>query len=53
MALAICFKRVVLPDFGCETIIPRWPLPIGEIKSTILIATVLLFFQDEFSHLEI
>jgi hypothetical protein len=38
---AISFNRVVLPAFGWETIIPRCPLPIGEIRSTILIATLL------------
>ncbi len=31
---AICFMTVVLPAFGGETIRPRWPLPIGEIRST-------------------
>ena len=35
---AISFKRVVFPAFGCATIIPLCPLPIGESKSTILIA---------------
>ena len=29
MALAIFFKSVVLPAFGCETIMPRCPLPMG------------------------
>ena len=32
---ATCFRTVVLPALGGETIIPRWPLPIGEIRSTI------------------
>ena len=31
---AICFMIVVLPAFGGETISPRWPLPIGEMRST-------------------
>ena len=38
MDFAISFKRVVFPAFGCETIIPLCPLPIGESRSTILIA---------------
>ena len=33
MPAAICFSIVVLPAFGCETIIARWPLPIGAIRS--------------------
>ena len=44
-AVAICFNRVVLPDFGCDTIMPRCPLPIGEIRSTMRIATVFVFFS--------
>ena len=36
---AICFKSVVLPAFGCDTIMPRWPLPMGENRSTILVET--------------
>ena len=32
---AICFMTVVLPALGGDTIRPRWPLPIGEIRSTI------------------
>ena len=32
---AICFITVVLPAFGGDTIIPRWPFPIGEIRSMI------------------
>ena len=32
---AICFMTVVLPALGGETIRPRWPLPIGESRSTI------------------
>ena len=32
---AICFITVVLPALGGETIMPRWPLPIGESRSTI------------------
>ena len=33
--LAICFMIVVLPALGGETIRPRWPFPIGEIRSMI------------------
>ena len=32
---AICFKTVVLPALGGETIMPRWPLPIGATMSMI------------------
>ncbi len=32
---AICFITVVLPALGGETISPRWPFPIGEIRSMI------------------
>ena len=32
---AICFMTVVLPALGGDTISPRWPLPIGESRSTI------------------
>ena len=32
---AICFMIVVLPAFGGDTIRPRWPFPIGEIRSMI------------------
>ena len=35
MEWAICFMTVVLPAFGGETIMPRWPLPIGESRSMI------------------
>ncbi len=34
MEWAICFITVVLPAFGGETIMPRCPLPMGEIRST-------------------
>ena len=34
-ALAICFRSVVLPAFGGETIMPRWPLPMGATRSMI------------------
>ena len=44
-ALAICLRSVVFPDLGCDTIIPRCPLPIGDIRSTILMAIVLEFFS--------
>ena len=33
--LAIVFMIVVLPALGGETIRPRWPLPIGEMRSMI------------------
>ena len=32
---AICFMIVVLPALGGDTIRPRWPFPIGEIRSMI------------------
>ena len=41
IALAICLRSVVLPALGCDTIIPLCPIPIGDIRSTILIATEL------------
>ena len=34
MEWAICLRMVVLPAFGGETIMPRWPLPIGAMRST-------------------
>ena len=37
------FKRVVLPVFGCATIMPRCPLPMGEKRSMILVLIVLSF----------
>jgi hypothetical protein len=33
IARAICFMMVVLPAFGGDTIMPRWPMPIGEMRS--------------------
>ena len=33
MALATFFRRVVLPALGWETIMPRWPLPMGASMS--------------------
>jgi hypothetical protein len=30
----ICLRIVVLPAFGGDTTMPRWPLPIGAIRST-------------------
>ena len=36
---AICFMIVVFPALGGETIIPRWPLPIGESRSMIRVVT--------------
>ena len=38
---AICLRTVVLPALGGDTIRPRWPLPIGEMRSTMR-ATMLL-----------
>jgi len=35
IAFAIFFSSVVLPAFGCETIMPRCPLPIGATTSII------------------
>ena len=32
---AICFMIVVLPALGGDTMRPRWPLPIGEMRSMI------------------
>ena len=33
--LAIVFITVVLPAFGGDTMMPRWPLPIGDTRSMI------------------
>ena len=44
-ACATCLSKVVLPAFGGDTIIPRCPFPIGESKSTILMATLVLPFS--------
>ena len=38
---AICFRMVVLPALGGDTIIPRWPLPMGESRSMILVVNSL------------
>ena len=35
MDRAICFMTVVLPALGGDTMRPRWPLPIGAMRSTI------------------
>ncbi len=35
IALAIACRIVVLPAFGGDTIRPRWPLPMGQIRSMI------------------
>ena len=43
---ATSFKRVVLPAFGGDTIIPRCPFPIGESRSMIRIAVVLCSFSS-------
>ena len=37
---AISLSNVVFPALGCETIMPRCPFPIGEMRSTTLIATL-------------
>ena len=39
MDFATSFNSVVLPAFGCATIIPRCPLPIGLIRSMIRMDT--------------
>ena len=39
--LAIVFITVVLPAFGGDTMMPRWPLPIGDTRSMIR-ATMLV-----------
>ena len=31
--MAICCMTIVLPAFGGETMRPRWPLPIGDMRS--------------------
>ena len=41
MDLDISFSRVVFPALGGDTIMPLWPLPIGAIRSTILMETSL------------
>jgi hypothetical protein len=38
MEFSDIFRRTVLPTFGCATINPRWPLPIGVKRSTIRVA---------------
>ena len=45
--VAIVFMIVVLPAFGGDTMIPRWPLPIGEIKS--MMRAVMLLGSEGFS----
>ena len=42
MEWAICFMTVVLPALGGDTIMPRWPLPIGESRSTMRAVTLSL-----------
>ena len=39
MPFAICLRMVVLPAFGGETTMPRWPFPIGATMSMIRSAT--------------
>ena len=45
--LAIVFMIVVLPAFGGETMMPRWPLPIGATRS--MIRAVMFVGSDGFS----
>ena len=40
MDWATSFNSVVLPAFGGDTIIPRWPFPTGLIRSMIRMATL-------------
>ena len=40
-ALATCFKRVVLPAFGGETIMPLCPFPMGESRSITRMAVLM------------
>ncbi len=41
MALAIDCRIIVLPAFGGDTIKPRWPLPMGQIRSMIRVVMLL------------
>ena len=41
IALAIAWSTIVLPAFGGETIRPRWPLPIGAIRSMTRVVRLL------------
>ncbi|CAB4783282.1 unannotated protein [freshwater metagenome] len=41
IAFAIDCNTMVLPAFGGETISPRWPLPIGAIKSITRVVNTL------------
>ena len=43
MAFAMSFNNIVFPVFGCATIIPRCPFPIGENKSIIRVETLACF----------
>ena len=45
--VAIVFMIVVLPAFGGDTMMPRWPLPIGEMRS--MMRAVMLFGSSGFS----
>ncbi len=49
MEWAICFITVVLPALGGDTISPRWPLPIGDSRSTIRV--VMFSFSPGISRL--
>ena len=46
IAWAISWRTVVLPALGGETIRPRWPLPIGAIRSTIRVRMPLALAFD-------
>ena len=41
MALAIDCRIIVLPALGGETIRPRWPLPMGQIRSMIRVVMLV------------
>ena len=40
MALATSLSKVVFPVLGCDTIMPRWPLPMGAKRSISRVLTV-------------
>ena len=47
MAVAIVFMMNVLPAFGGETMSPRWPFPMGAIRS--MIRAVMFVWSAELS----
>ena len=49
--LAMVFIIVVLPALGGETMMPRWPLPIGEIRS--MMRAVMFAGSDRILELEL